>query len=322
MLSYSNSVDARPQELTSYLSEPIKNEDLVQTFNHTLEKDEYLNEISLMLKKHPFDYSSAFSDELKARLEKFTISPSTLNKYLECPRAFLYSTVLNIPIYDKDNSNAHFGSAIHRTLQWCVNYAKENGRYPDKQQVLSGFDKNLSIEQFDSQETREMFMNRGVKSIDKYYKQMLETPFERIIATEYSFDFVPFGDNFLKGFIDRIEKNADETVEVYDYKTGSAKPKSQIADGKDYENYLNQLRFYKYAYEIQNQNTKVSRAGLIFVEEPDSNFYADLTDDDNKNIKEKIDFVYKNISELNFNAVPISLKTSKDKVAGTLRTIP
>lgn len=300
-MSYSNSIDARPQELTSYLSEPIKNKELIETFNHTLEKDEYLNEISLMLQKQPFDYSSAFTDELKARLEKFTISPSTLNKYLECPRAFLYSNVLNIPIYDKDNSNAHFGSAIHRTLQWCVNYAKENGRYPDKQQVISCFDKNLSIEQFDSQETREMFMNRGVKSIDKYYKQMLETPYSRIIATEYSFDFIPFENNFLKGFIDRIEKNNDGTVEVYDYKTGSAKPKSQIADGKDYENYLNQLRFYKYAYEIQNPDTKVSRAGLIFVEEPDSNFYADLVEEDNKNIKEKIEFVYKNISELNFN---------------------
>ena len=300
-MTYSNSIDARPQELTSYLSEPIKNEQLVETFNHTLEKDEYLNEVSHMLQKQPFDYSTAFTDELKARIEKFTISPSTLNSYLACPRAFLYSSVLDIPIYDKDNSNAHFGSAIHRTLQWCVNYAKENCRYPDKAQVLSSFEKNLENEKFDSQEQRTTYMKRGMKCIDKYYKQMLETPYDRILATEYSFNFVPFEDNFLKGFIDRIEKNDDGTVEVYDYKTGSAKSKSQIADGKDYENYLNQLKFYKYAYELQNPNKKVSRAGLIFVEEPDSNFYSDLTEDDNKNIKEKIEFAYKNINELNFN---------------------
>lgn len=301
MMSYSNSIDARPQELTSYLSEPIKNENLVETYNHTLEKDEYLNEISIMMKKQPFDYSSAFTDELKARLEKFTLSPSTLNSYLACPRAFLYSTVLSIPILDKDSANAHFGSAIHRTLQWAVNYAQQNDRYPDKAMLVSAFTKNLACEKFDSQQTRDDYMNRGIKCFDKYYKQLLETPYNRIFATEYSFNFIPFGNNFLKGFIDRIEKNDNGDVEVYDYKTGSAKAKSQIADGKNYEHYLNQLRFYKYAYELQNPTEKVSKAGLIFVEEPDSNFYVKLTDEDNEIIKEKIEYAYKNISELNFN---------------------
>ena len=64
---------------------------------------------------------------------------------------------------------------------------------------------------------------------------------------------------------------------------------------------LNQLRFYKYAYEIQNPDKKVSRAGLIFVEEPDSNFYVNLTEEDNSNIKQKIEFAYYNIEKLNFN---------------------
>ncbi len=300
-LSYSNSIDARPQELTSYLTEPVKNENLVETFNHTLEKDEYLNEVALMLKTKPFDYSTAFTDELKARIEKFTISPSTLNSYLACPRAFLYSNVLAIPILDKDRANARYGSAIHKTLQWVVNYAKTNDRYPDKSLLIANFDKNLSNEEFQDQDKRDEYRTRGLKCIEKYYKQMLETPYNRIYATEYSFNFVPFENNFLKGFIDRIEKNDDGTVELYDYKTGGAKSKSQIADGKDYENYLNQLRFYKYAYEIQNPNTLVVRAGLIFVEEPDSNFYVNLTEEDNLNIKEKIKFAYKNISELNFN---------------------
>lgn len=300
-LSYSNSIDARPQELTAYLSEPIKNANLVETFNHTLEKDEYLNEVALTLKTKPFDYSTAFTDELKARIEKFTISPSTLNSYLACPRAFLYSNVLDIPVYDKDVSNARYGSAVHKTLQWTVNYAKTSCRYPDKSMVVANFEKNFSKEEFKDQDEREKFRTRGLKCIEKYYKQMLETPFDRIFATEYSFNFVPFENNFLKGFIDRIEKNDDGTVELYDYKTGGAKSKSQIADGKDYENYLNQLRFYKYAYELQNPNTLVTRVGLIFVEEPDSNFYVNLTEEDNLNIKEKIKFAYKNIAELNFN---------------------
>ena len=106
---------------------------------------------------------------------------------------------------------------------------------------------------------------------------------------------------FIKGFIDRIEQNSDGTYSLYDYKTGSAKRKTQIVDGGDYENYLNQLRFYKFAFEIQNKGAKVTDAGLIFVEEPAENFYTKLTEADNEIIKEKILDTYKNIHELNFD---------------------
>ncbi len=299
-LSYSNAIDTNPQELTTYLSEAIQDDNLIESYNHELEKQEYLLEVAQMLKKEPFDYAKAFKDELKARIENFIISPSTLNSYLNCPRCFLYSYVLNIPVLDRETASAHYGNAIHRTLQWVVQYAKENSQYPIKDDVIKSFERNLSKEKFETEEKREEFRIRGIKCFDKYYKQILETPYTRIYSTEYSFNYVPFESHFLKGFIDRIEKNNDGTIELYDYKTGSAKPKSQIADGKDYENYLNQLRFYKYAYEIQNHDIKVTKAGLIFVEEPDCNFYINLTEEDNKIIETKIKYAYDNILELNF----------------------
>ena len=108
------------------------------------------------------------------------------------------------------------------------------------------------------------------------------------------------GENFVKGKIDRIENNNDGTFSLYDYKTGSAKPKSQIKDEGDYEGYLNQLRFYKLAFEAQNPNYKVSQAGLIFVEEPDKNFYVVLTDEDNKNIEKKLTYACEQLTAMNF----------------------
>lgn len=299
-LSYSNSIDTNPQELTTYLSEVIQDDNLIESHNHELEKDSYLLEVAQMLKKEPFDYAKAFKDELKARLENFIISPSTLNTYLNCPRNFLYSYVLNIKVLDKETSSANYGLVIHKTLQWIVQYAKDNGQYPIKNDVMKYYEKNLAKEKFETEEKREEFRIRGLNCIDKYYKQMIETPYIRIYSTEYSFNYVPFESHFIKGFIDRIEKNNDGTIELYDYKTGSAKSKSQIADGKDYENYLNQLRFYKYAYEIQNPNIQVTKAGLIFVEEPDSNFHINLTEEDNKIIETKIKYAYDNILNLNF----------------------
>ena len=82
---------------------------------------------------------------------------------------------------------------------------------------------------------------------------------------------------------------------------GTANTQSQIKDGGDYEGYLNQLRFYKLAFESQNPDFKVSQAGLIFVEEPDKNFYTVLTDDDNKNIQQKLAYACEQINTLNFD---------------------
>ncbi len=300
-LSYSNSIDAKPQELTSYLVEAVKNTDIVETFNHELSKDEYLNEIAQSLKKEYFNYSKAFKDELTARVKNFVLSPSSLNAYLNCPRNFLYSNILKIPVIDSISENANYGSAFHKALDNAVKYAKENNHYPTEQEFISSLNKYLDKQEFTSSIKRQEYKARIEKSGDIYYKHLVEIIPSRIYATEYYLEYVPFDKYFIKGFIDRIEKNSDATFEVYDYKTGGAKSKTQIADGKEYEGYLNQLRFYKLAFELKNPGTKVSRGGLIFVEEPDSNFYIDFTNEDNQIIQDKISFAYENIQALNFD---------------------
>ncbi len=301
IMSYSNAIDGNPQELTKHLETAVCNENIVETYNHELTKEEYISEIAVSMKTKPFDYSSHFADELKSRLKNFTLSPSSLNSYLECPRAFLYSQVLNIPVWDTASESAVYGSAIHKTLQMSIQYAKEKGTYPKIENCIDYFLKIMNDEEFETEDKKNEYIQRGKNSLTLYHKHMLDTPHERIYATEYKFDFVPYKDKFIKGFIDRIEQNSDLTYELYDYKTGGAKPKTQIADGKDFENYLNQLRFYKFAFELANPSSSVSRTGLIFVEEPNKNFYINLTDDDNKIIQDKIDYVYENIDKLNFN---------------------
>ncbi len=301
IMTYSNSVDANPQELTSYLSEVIENTNIVETYNHELNKDEYLLEVVQSIKKEPYNYAKAFKDELKARTEKFVISHSSLNAYFTCPRAFMYSNILKIPVFDGESGSANYGSAIHRTLQYAVRFAKETGRYPEINKIEEFFDKTLDGEKFESLDVRTVYRERGKKSLQKYYKQMLETSPDRIFATEYSFKYLPYKNHLIKGFIDRIEKHNDGTFAVYDYKTGEAKSKKQIADGMNYESYLNQLRFYKLAFELEHPETKVTKAGLIFVEEPDGNFYVDLTEQDNEIIKNKLEEAYKKIDALEFN---------------------
>ena len=302
-LSCSNSIDGSPQELTKYISQAINaDDDIVQTINHELTKDNILEEIAASISKCEYDYKTAFVSEINARTKEFILSPSSMTSYLNCPRSFLYSEILKIPVYDANSDSASYGSAIHKTLENAVKRAKEAGLYPDKAEIFEDFKHNLGKQKFDSQKKRDELTARGIKSLESFYKNFIQVPSSRIYATEFYLNHVPFENKFLKGFVDRIEKNSDGTYELYDYKTGSAKSKSKISDGGEYEHYLNQLRFYKFAFESLYKGAKVTRAGIIFAEESDKSYYITLADEDNEIIKNKIKFVYDNIDAMNFDA--------------------
>lgn len=310
-LTFSNIIDGKGQELTSYISSIADREDLFERFNHELSNEDYTDEVAKSLTIAQFNHKQAFLDEIKARLKDFVLSPSSLNSYLDCPRGFLYSNIIRIPVMEDNWEAANYGSAVHKTLEWAIKEAKDKGNYPSAENFNAEFIKKLGNQKFISQTKRAEYEKRGLNSLGNFYSHFAQTSVDRIFDTEYKLEFVPVENYFIKGYIDRIETNNDCTYSLYDYKTGSAKPKSQIADGKDYEGYLNQLRFYKYAFEIQNVGTKVSQVGLIFVEEHEKSFYTELTEEDNQIIKEKIISTYKNIHSLNFE--PIECNENKCK---------
>ena len=311
MLSYANSINGKSQELTSYLAQVTNNETLTHSHNEELNKDDYTLEIAKSIRQLDFNHEKAFKDELMARLKDFRLSPSTLNSYLNCPRNFLYSHIYKIPVEDQDTNNANYGSAIHKTLEWSLVVAKENGNYPAINECTDTFIKKLANYKFPTFSDRKEFEKRGIKSLTSYYPIFTYTSPDNVLAIESKLDSVLIEDYFITGFIDRVEKNNDGTYSLYDYKTGSAKPKSQIADGKEYEHYLNQLRFYKFAYETLNQGAKVSQVGLIFVDEPEASYYTKLSQDDNDLIKDKIITSYKSIHALNFEVK--DTETQKNK---------
>ncbi len=311
-LSFSNTIDGKPQELTSLLSRVIQNSGQIETFTHELSHDDYSFEILKSLTQNGFDYKSAFKSELEARIKDFVLSPSALNTYLACPRNFLYSNILRIPAYDDNWDKANYGNAVHKTLEIAVQKAKENSTYPSCSEINEIFKRNLATQKFTDAKKRQEFAQRGEKGLTEFYPNFVQTSPDRIFATEYNLNFVPVENRFIKGFVDRIETNADGTYSMYDYKTGSAKRKTQIVDGGDYEKYLNQLRFYKFAFETQNASAKVSQTGLIFVEEPTESVYLQLTDADNAIIKEKILETYNNIHALNFEPNNENQKFCKD----------
>lgn len=301
-ISYSNTINNQTQEFTSLLSDVVS-ENGFEKIVHTMTQQDYILELAKSFEQKKYDYIGAFKDEIKSRVKDFVLSPSSLNSYLNCPREFFYNQILKIPVSDNDWSNANYGSAVHKTLENAARKMMNENRYPNLGEFIQDFDDNLNKQEFDSDEIRQKYNERGEKYLEDYYSHFIETSDSRIDKVEYTLDTVPIDKYIVTGKIDRIEKNNDGTYCLFDYKTGSAKSKSQIADGKDYENYLNQLRFYKLAYEALYDGSEVSMVGLIFPEDYEHNFYIKLTQEDNEIIKTKIIDTYKNIADMNFEPV-------------------
>ena len=310
-LSYSNTNNGKEEEFTSLLIDAVKELNVFEFLNHELDKDDYAHELMKSLKQTTYDYSAASRDEIQTRVNDIVLSPSTLNCYLNCPRQFFYSYVLKIPVYETNWDSANYGSAIHKTLENAVIYLKNNEKYPNIEEFIADFCSNIDKEEFETEKIREIYKKRGKNSLYKYYPHFIETSGERINKAEYTFEAVPIGKNFVTGKIDRIERNSDGSYCLFDYKTGDAKPKSQIADGREYERYLNQLRFYKCAFETLNPNSPVELTGLIFPEDFEHNFYIKFTNEDNIYITKKITETYEKIRNMEFLPVKECEKTCK-----------
>lgn len=209
---------------------------------------------------------------------------------------------MGIDIEDKEWDNANFGTAMHAVFENAVRIAKKTGTYPSYEEIILLFKKLMDETPFSTDAKKEMFMRRGENAIKDYYPRFIETSPERIENIELSLDSVQVGDDFISGKIDRIEINNDGTYELYDYKTGKPVNETKVAVGEEKEGYYNQLCFYKYAFE-KLTGKKVSKTGLIYLENHQKNVYKELSNDDMTYIENKIKEVYENIKALKFDGI-------------------
>ncbi len=310
-LSYPIAADSTPYTLTMFLSELKDTDDVLEYVEFPKENFNYHQELLKTMQKEEFNYHLAFENELKERLKDFVLSAHSFKTYKNCPRKFLYSELYKIPVVDRDSKMFYFGSAIHKTLEWMINSAIEQGIYPQKEIVLEMFDKKLSLFEFDSEEKFEEYIERGHSALESYYHKLIATPIKNIVEIEAKFDGITISDYPVKGFIDRVEENEDGSYSIYDYKTGSAKYKTSVAPGKDYEHYYDQLRFYKLAFEAKNEAKIVSNVGLIFIEESDKSFNLQITKEEDEDMKNQIIQVLNDIHSLKFKPEDYKNNSSK-----------
>ncbi|MBS1689641.1 MAG: ATP-dependent helicase, partial [Bacteroidetes bacterium] len=204
-------------------------------------------------------------------LQQFTMSYTTLSKYLKCPLSFYYENLLRVPFLKNDA--LAFGSAVHYALERFFRTMKEkHGEFPDKDHLIGAFNSALYGEsecftpiQFERR------MEQGNTILSEYYDHYIHQ-FATNVEIElkiprYILDGVP-----VTGKIDKIELDGDNCT-VIDYKTGdpdksasayTASPNDKEPLGGDY---WRQMVFYKLIMEnYQEKNWKVKMGIFDFIE--------------------------------------------------------
>ncbi len=296
-LSFPDKINGKDKQL-SKLVLPFMNNPLLEVVEHKASGEDFVSNMIKLVTKKQFDYKKELNSYFKARVEDVILSATSINTYIKCPRQFLYSNVLKLDSKDSNKNSLNYGTSVHFACEKLFDKAKENNKYPTKDEFIGWFEESLSNKELSDPKVRKDFLERGINNLSKFYVQLTNTPVKNLYEAEHEIRNFKVINAPITGAIDRIEKNEDGTYSLYDYKTGKSKAKD-IKDGGAHEDYLNQLRIYKYCFEKSTGN-KVSKTGFLFPDDCENNYNVCLNDEDNTLIEQKITGIYNNLQLLNF----------------------
>ncbi|MDD5041802.1 MAG: ATP-dependent DNA helicase [Candidatus Peribacteraceae bacterium] len=181
---------------------------------------------------------------LLSRLEEYALSVTALNHFLEDPKKFLESDILQMP--QAKQVSLVYGNAVHDALKkWGM--AVQKGDPLTQEAFLSAFRAYLDEREILTDSERRGLLKVGEESLPRYFASRLSGPPPIVHKVEYAVtarlegsrdDSVP-----IKGKIDRIDlllPTSSDAI-ILDYKTGHPLTEKQIRDDGGY---FRQLVFY------------------------------------------------------------------------------
>ncbi len=187
-------------------------------------------------------------------------SYSQLGTYESCPYKYKLAHIIKIP--SRGNASTSFGSSIHNTLQKFYQLVQSRNssaqpslfesktqttspsdsiKVPSLNELLDLYDECWISDWYESKKQRENYYDQGKEMLRVFYA-VNDGRWTIPLSLESSFK-IKIGDAIIRGRIDRIDKLADGSLEVIDYKTGEPKETLETKD-KD------QLLIYQIATEM------------------------------------------------------------------------
>ncbi|MCE9653235.1 MAG: ATP-dependent helicase [Nitrosarchaeum sp.] len=239
------------------------------------------------------DFSSDITGKKQPLINKdeFTLSPSSIKAYDDCPLKFKFQKILRVP--QPASVATDLGTVIHAVTEEMAN-EKAKGQKLDKQKGIEKLKEKWIFRSYQNKTDENRAMNRAEQMIDAYLKWENSTK-NTLVETELPFE-VKIGEITFTGRIDRLEKNKDGKFEIVDFKSGSSvksKNKAKIDP---------QLNIYAKAVEKIKGELPV-KASLFYVEK-DKMVEYDVSVESVKEALEPIEEMTKEILKENFEPTP------------------
>lgn len=219
------------------------------------------------------------------------LSFSRISQYLECPYKFFLAYIVGLPGIPR--SYFSFGKSVHSALEQ-FHRPKLLAVDMSLDSLLDLYDKNWISEGFPDIETELRCKDEG-RSILIGYHNHLGGEMPRVAEVEMNFKIEVEGVT-LTGYVDRIDLNADGSVNLLDYKTSKSIPAAL-------EN-LDRLQLSIYSLAVSTLwNVNVRQASNLYLRQMAlRNFEPTLPDFEK--VREMISVVAEGISKKQFERCP------------------
>ena len=201
------------------------------------------------------------------------LSASAIDTYERCGLQFRLERDWHLSA--KPAAAMQYGATMHRVLKDCFD-ALRAGRPKTEEQLIEQFRADLAAAGIQEAYQHELYEKQGVAQLRDFVSSITPEAGQSVLHTEEPFE-IRLGETTVAGRIDRIDRRADGTVAIIDYKTGKARDQENadeslqlslyaIAAQKKWGYPVGQLSFYNLEHNIP-VTTMRSEADLLAAQE-------------------------------------------------------
>ena len=149
--------------------------------------------------------------------ETFTLSPSSIRAYQDCPLKFKYQKIMRVP--QTTSAALDLGKVIHAVVEKMAKKKADGGKLA-KEECMKILRDKWIFRSYQNKEDEDRAMKRAEQMVDAYLRWEAGTS-NTLIDTEIPFEVEVGGVKFT-GRIDRLERNPQGRLEVVDFKSGTS----------------------------------------------------------------------------------------------------
>ena len=152
-------------------------------------------------------------------LSMFEASPFKLNMFLQCPKQYMFQYIDRIgDVYRKPRPYFTMGDHVHAALKDFLSLVPVSERTPSKLEALLREKWQRNRKGFNDREDEKKWGEKALNQLRWFVKNQDISVTPLMIENYHKVELTP--NVFLGGRIDRVDKEADGSLHIIDYKTG------------------------------------------------------------------------------------------------------